>query len=135
MICVKALIKGEDDIPPFTRFFEYANESDESVFFEAIQMIRQRLSKNLRINVHECLMIYLAYVVDQLRANKPIKSIKDNARKVLSVDRVMIGVPECLKKITFEIIIDSNNNSVRKEVINIDCPFPPCKYILLPEGS
>ncbi len=134
MIYVKALIKGEDDIPPFTRLFEYADESDESIFFEAIQMIRQRLSKNLRINVHECMMIYLAYVVEQLRANKPIKSITANARKVLSVDQVMIGVPECLKKITFEIRIDSDNNSVRKEMINIDCPFPPCKYILLPEG-
>ena len=134
MIYVKALIKGEDDIPPFTRLFEYADESDESIFFEAIEMIRQRLSKNLRINIHECLMIYLAYVVEQLRANKPIKSIKGNARKVLSVDQVMIGVPECLKKITFEIRIDSDNNSVRKEMINIDCPFPPCKYVLLPQG-
>jgi urease gamma subunit len=134
MIYVKALIKGEDDIPPFTRHFEYADETDESIFFEAIEMIRQRLSKNLRINIHECLMIYLAYVVEQLRANKPIKSIKGNARKVLSVDQVMIGVPECLKKITFEIRIDNNNNSVRKEMINIDCPFPPCKYVLLPQG-
>lgn len=134
MIYVKALIKGEDDIPPFTRLFEYADESDESIFFEAIEMIRQRLSKNLRINIHECLMTYLAYVVEQLRANKPIKSIKGNARKVLSVDQVMIGVPECLKKITFEIRIDSDNNSVRKEMINIDCPFPPCKYVLLPQG-
>ena len=134
MIYVKALIKGEDDIPPFTRLFEYADESDESIFFEAIEMIRQRLSKNLRINIHECLMIYLAYVVEQLRANKPIKSIKGNARKVLSVDQVMIGVPECLKKITFEIRIDSDNNGVRKEMINIDCPFPPCKYVLLPQG-
>ncbi len=98
-------------------------------------MIRQRLSKNLRINIHECLMVYLAYVVQQLRANKPIKSIKENARKVLSVDQVTIGVPESLKNIKFEIRIDSDNNSVRNEVINIDCPFPPCKYLLLPEGS
>ena len=135
MIDAKAHIKGEDDIPPFTRLFKYADESDESIFFEAIQMIRLRLSKKLRINVHECLMVYLAYVVEQLRANKPIKSIESNARKVLSVDQVTIGVPECLKKITFEMRIDSNNNSVRKEVISIDCPFPPCKYIFLPEGS
>ena len=134
MIYVKAVIKGEDDIPPLTRLFEYPDKSDESIFFEAILMIRQRLSKNLRINIHECLMIYCAYIVEQLRANKPIKSIKGNARKVLSVDQVMIGVPECLKKITFEIRIDSDNNSVRKETINIDCPFPPCKYVLLPQG-
>ena len=129
MIYVKALIKGEDDIPPFTRLFEYADESDESIFFEAIQMIRQRLSKNLRINIHECLMVYLAYVVQQLRANKPIKSIKENARKILSVDQVTIGVPESLKKIAFEVKMN-DENSIRKEIINIDSPLPTCKYIL-----
>ena len=130
MIYVKAVIKGEDDIPPLTRLFEYPDKSDESIFFEAILMIRQRLSKNLRINIHECLMIYCAYIVEQLRANKAVKSIEDNACKVLSVRQVMIGVPECLKKITFKIKIDDDNNSVRKEIININCPLPIYKYIL-----
>jgi urease gamma subunit len=133
MIYVKAVIKGEDDIPPFTRLFEYPDKSDESIFFNAIQMIRQRLSKNLRINIHECLMIYCAYIIEQLRAGESIKSIEDNARKVLSVDKVMIGVPECLKKITFEVKTDDdNNNSVRKEMLNFNDALPTYKYILSP---
>jgi urease gamma subunit len=134
MIYVKAVIKGEDDIPPFTRLFEYPDKSDESIFFNSVQIIRQRLSKNLRINIHECLMIFCAYIIEQLRAGKSIKSIEDNARKVLSVDKVMIGVPECLKKITFEVKIDyENNNSVRTEILNFNDPLPIYKYILSPD--
>ena len=95
-------------------------------------MIRQRLSKNLRINIHECLMIYCAYIIEQLRAGESIKSIEDNARKVLSVDKVMIGVPECLKKITFEVKTDDDNNSVRKEMLNFNDALPTYKYILSP---
>jgi urease subunit gamma len=133
MIYAKAMIKGEDDIPPYIRVFEYAEKSDESIFFEASRMIRRRLFKNLRINIHECLIIYLAYIIENLRAKKAIDTIEENARNVLSVDQVMIGVPESLKKIVFEIKIGDDNQTVRNDVVNIDCPFPTCKYILSPE--
>ena len=133
MIYAKAIIKGEDDIPPYTRVFEYTEKSDESIFFEASLMIRRRLSRNLRINIHECLIIYLAYIIENLRANKAVKTIEENARNFLSVNQVMIGVPDSLKKIIFEIKIGDDNETVRNEMVNLDCPFPACKYILSPE--
>ncbi|HYZ50484.1 MAG TPA: urease subunit gamma, partial [Nitrososphaeraceae archaeon] len=80
-----------------------------------------------------CLIIYLAYIIENLRANKAVKTIEENARKVLSVNQVMIGVPDSLKKIIFEIKIGDDNETVRKEMVNLDCPFPACKYILSPE--
>ena len=129
MIWIKAVIKGEDDTSPFTRLFEYPDRSDELIFFGAIQMIKQRLSKNLKININECLMVYCGYIIERLRANESIKSIEDNASKVLSLDQVMIGVPESLKKIAFEVKMN-DENSIRKEIINIDSPLPTCKYIL-----
>jgi urease gamma subunit len=129
MICIKAIIKGEDDTPPFTRLFEYPDRSDEMIFFKGIQMIKQRLSKNLKININECLMFYCGYIIEQLRADESVKSIEDNARKVLSLDQVMIGVPESLKKIGFEVKTDFGNG-IREEIINIDSPLPTCKYIL-----
>jgi urease gamma subunit len=130
MICIKAVIKGEDDIPPFTRLFEYLDRSDELIFFEAVRMIKQRLSKNLKININECLMVYYGYIIERLRANESVKSIEDDASKVLSLDQVMIGVPESLKKITLEVKTDVDDNSTRKETININSPLPTCKYIL-----
>ena len=109
MIYVKAVIKGEDDIPPFIRLFEYPDKSDESIFFDAIKMINEKLARNLKINVNECLMIYCAYVIEQLHTDNSIKSIEENATKVLSVNQVMIGVPETLKKISFEVKFDADS--------------------------
>ena len=130
MICIKAVIKGEDDTPPFTRLFEYPDRLDELIFFEAVRMIEQRLSKNLKININECLMVYCGYIIERLRANESVKSIEDNANKVLSLDQVMIGVPESLKKITLKVKTDVDDNGTRKETINIDSPLPTGKYIL-----
>ena len=129
MIYVKAVIKGEDDIPPFIRLFEYPDKSDESIFFDAIKMINEKLARNLKINVNECLMIYCAYVIEQLHTDNSIKSIEENATKVLSVNQVMIGVPETLKKISFEVKFDETNN-VQKQIVNINEPLPTHKYIL-----
>ena len=130
MIYVKAVIKGEDDIPPFTRMFEYCDKSDQSIFFNSIKMIKEKLSKNLKINVNECLMIYCAYIIEQLHTNKSIKSIEQDAKRVLSVNQVMIGVPESLKKIIFEVKLDDDNNNVREQIVNISDPLPTSRYIL-----
>jgi urease gamma subunit len=132
MIYVKAVIKGEDDIPPFIRLFEYPDKSDESIFFDAIKMINEKLARNLKINVNECLMIYCAYVIEQLHTGNSIKSIEENATKVLSVNQVMIGVPETLKKISFGVKFDETNN-VQKQIVNINEPLPTHKYILAPD--
>jgi urease gamma subunit len=67
-----------------------------------------------------------------LHTDKSIKSIEANATKVLSVNQVMIGVPESLKKITFEIKLDDSNN-MRKQIVNINEPLPTSKYILAPD--
>jgi urease subunit gamma len=130
MIYVKAVIKGEDDIPPFTRMFEYRDKYDQSIFFNSIKMIKEKLSKNLKINVNECLMIYCAYIIEQLHTNKSIKSIEQDAKRVLSVNQVMIGVPESLKKIIFEVKLDDDNNNVREQIVNISDPLPTSRYIL-----
>jgi urease gamma subunit len=130
MIYVKAVIKGEDDIPPFIRLFEYPDKSDESIFFNTIKMINEKVARNLKINVNECLMIYCAYIIEQLHTNKSIKSIEQDAKRVLSVNRVMIGVPESLKKIIFEVKLDDDNNNVREQIVNISDPLPTSRYIL-----
>lgn len=129
MIYVKAVIKGEDDTLPFIRLFEYPDKSDELIFFNSIEMIKEKLSKNLKININECLMIYCAYIIEELYTNKSINSIEENAAKVLSVNQVMIGVPESMRKITFEVKLDNDNNS-QNQIVKISEPIPISKYIL-----
>jgi len=81
MIDIKATVKGESDTAPFTRIFLYADKSDEQVFYNKVEVIKEKLDKNLRININESLVIYCSYVVSELRARKTISIIERNAQK------------------------------------------------------
>jgi urease gamma subunit len=106
MIHIKLTVKGEPDTTPFRHTFFYADESDEKLFYNSVNMIKEKLDKNLKININESLVIYCAYVIGKLRANETISVIERNAQKILPPDKVMIGVPESLRKIVFEVKID-----------------------------
>jgi urease subunit gamma len=126
MIHIKATVKGEPDTAPFAQTFLYADKSDEQVFSNSLRMIKEKLDKNLRVNINESLTIYCAYIVKELRARKPVRVIEKNAQKILPADKVMIGVPETLRKITFEAKIDKlpNRRIILKE------PIPTNNYTL-----
>ncbi len=126
MLHIKATVKGEPDTAPFTHTFFYANESDEKLFYNSVNMIKEKLDKNLKININESLVIYCAYVIDKLRARETIRVIERNAQKILTPERVMIGVPESLRKIVFEAKIDK----LPKRRIILKEPITISNYIL-----
>lgn len=107
MIHVKAVVKGEPGILPFTMVFQNPDISDELVFYNSVKMVREKLAKNLKINTNESLVFYFAYVVSAVRAHESVSKIKSNGSKIISDKKVMIGVPETLSKITFEATIDN----------------------------
>jgi urease gamma subunit len=125
LIHIKVVVKGEADVPPFTKIFEYDSNS-ENIFFSGVEIIKNRLSHNLRININETLMVYAALIINDIRARKPISEIQENAVSFLSPERVMIGVPESMRKITFEVIIDNH----KKKFLVLDEPIPTTDYIL-----
>lgn len=131
MIHIKATVKGEPDTTPFTQIFFYADKSDEQVFYNCVGMIKEKLNRNLRININESLIVYCAYIVNELRARKPVREIEKNAPNILPADKVMIGVPETLRKISFEVIIDklSNKGIILKQ------PIPTSNYILAAKNT
>ena len=126
MIDIKAEIKGEPDTPPLIRVFEYKDKSDDLIFYSTVEIIKQKIARNLKINANESLIMYCAYIVSELRAHKSINTIEENASKILSTDNVMIGVPETLRKITFEAMVDN----MPKKQITLDEPMPTSSYIL-----
>jgi|SRR5918996_4470005 urease subunit gamma len=126
MINIKATVRGEPDTAPFMRIFSYARKSDEQVFYNTVEMIKEKLDKNLRININESLIIYCAYVVSELRTRKTISLIERNAQKILTPHKVMIGVPESLRKITFEAKIDK----LPKRRLTLKEPITTSNYIL-----
>jgi len=120
MIHVKATVRGEPDAPAFTRVFDY----DEEIFLSSAKVIEEKVQRDMKINTGEALIAYCAHVVRSIRTGKQDSNIQDEARKILSVDKVMIGVPETLRVITFEAVIDSR--PARKIVLKQ--PIPAGKY-------
>jgi len=126
MIHLKIEVKGEPDVPPLTRVFEHDDKTDEQIFFSSVDIVKEKLTRNLKINANEALLVYCAYIVSELRGGKREDIIEKNSSKILSAHNVMIGVPETLRKITFEAMIDD----LPKQVIIFDEPIPISNYIL-----
>ena len=126
MIHLKVEVKGEPDVPPFTRIFEHGDKIDEQIFFNSVDIVKEKLVRNLKINTNEALLVYCAYIVNELRSGKSKNTIEKNVSKILSTHNVMIGVPETLRKITFEATIDD----LPKEVVIFEEPIPIRDYIL-----
>ena len=125
MIHINALVKGEQDIPPITKQFQYDNHSEE-IFLAGVEMTKKRLANNLKINLNETLLVYCAYIVSELRSGKTVSTIQKNVHRILSPDKVMIGVPESIQRIVFDVNIDNKF----KETIKFEEPIQISDYIL-----
>lgn len=125
MIHVRAVVRGEPDLPPFTRVFDYST-ADEEIFFSSAAVIEEKVQHKIRINANEALVAYCAFVVRSVRAGKEDGKVQEDALKILTEDSVMIGVPESTRSIIFEAKIDAQ--PVRK--IELDEPIPASSYTL-----
>lgn len=106
MIYIKLTVKGEPDTSPFTRVYQYSSKSDEEIFINSEIMTKDRLNRNLKININEAILVYSAFIVSELRDGRQIEQIQKNASRILSPEQVMIGVPESLRKMSFEVMLD-----------------------------
>jgi urease gamma subunit len=125
MIKIKAIVKGEEDIPPFSKLFEYDTNS-EKIFFNGLKITQSRLAQKLRININETLMLFCGLITKQLRDGKSNPEIVDSLSKILTPEKVMIGVPESIRKISFEVNIDD----IPSKTISIVEPITITDYIL-----
>lgn len=80
----------------------------------------------MRININEALYIYLNYIINQLRLHKKKGEIITNVSKLLTSNQVMIGVPESLRKVNFNI----NTGNKQKLDITVTEPISTTGYIL-----
>ena len=119
------MVKGESDFF-FTKLFEFRNE-DEVIFHNTIELIKDKLSKKLKLNVNEALLIYCAHIVSELHSNKSESEIVNNSSKILTRDNVLIGVPETLREITFNVTLEN----IPKKIIKYIEPIPTENYIMV----
>jgi urease gamma subunit len=106
MIDIKIWVRGEIDTPPFVREFQFPDKEEESIFFNVIASIRKKIGMGLKINTNETLAIYCAYLIEQMRAHISLDQIEKAADSILSSNQVLIGVPETLREMSFEAIVD-----------------------------
>jgi urease gamma subunit len=124
------LVKGEPDTNPFTKLFEFKDE-DEPIFHNMIEFVKDKLSRNLKLNTHEALIIFCAYIISEIRSGKSEPQIRDNSSKILARDSVLIGVQETLREITFNITVDN----LPKKIIQFIEPIPTANYIMVDSGA
>jgi len=128
LIDVAVTVQGEPDTVPFTRIFRFYNKTDYIILSKLIKSINDKLSKDMRINLNETLYIYLNFIIKELRLHRKTNEMITNASTLLTPDKVMIGVPESLRKISFNILMP---NSQRLK-ITIKEPISTSGYILAP---
>ena len=121
-------VQGEPDTATFTRIYQFTNKTDYIILSNSIKTINNKLSRKMKININETLYIYLKYLIDQLRSHKKRNEIIKNASKLLTPDQVMIGVPESLRKINFNIKLEST----QRLRITIKEPISTTSYVLAP---
>lgn len=106
MIDIKVLVRGEIDTPPSVRVFQYLDKEEESIFFNSVALIKKKIGMGLKINANETLAILCAYVIEQLREHKSQDEIENARQGIISSDQVLIGVPETLREMSFDVIVD-----------------------------
>ncbi len=121
-------VQGEPDTAPFTRIYQFYNKTDYIILSNSIKTINNKLSRKMKININETLYIYLNYIIKQLRSHKRRNEIINNASKLLTPEQVMIGVPESLRKINFNIKL----KSTQRLRITIKEPISTTNYVLGP---
>jgi len=126
LIYIKITVKGEPDISPFTRIHQYSTKTDEEIFINSAIMIKDRLNRNFKININEAITVYSEFIVSELRNGKPIEQIQKNASCLLGPEQVMIGVPETLRTISFEVTLDDESMNL----IVLNTPIQISDYIL-----
>lgn len=125
MIYIKATVKGEPDVPPFAKIFQYSDATDELILQHSMQAAKDKLGKNMKLNVNEALLLYAYMVVAEVRSKKRAVEIENEAKTLLSPEQVMVGVPETLRTIRFDAIVDG-----RREWLTLKEPMQTSVYVM-----
>jgi urease gamma subunit len=126
MIDIKVVVRGEIDTPTFVRFFRFPDREEESLFFDTVAFIKKKFGGGLKLNANETLAIFCAYVIEQIREHRSLDEIENKASRVISSDQVFIGVPETLREMSFEVIID---NSPKQQIKLVE-PMQVSNYMM-----
>ena len=110
-------IHGEPDLLPYKKRFEFQKPDDE-VFVASCEKIKKTLARQQKININETLLLFAGLVVSCIMEGKTKYRTSQEASSILSAQQVMMGVPEMLQRLDFEVVLD------KKYTVSIYRPIP-----------
>lgn len=116
---------------PLRRVFEYAGLDDEVLAASAAR-IRDMLARGMRLNVNDALLMFAAYVAVSIGDGRDGRRIAEDARGMLEPHNVMVGVPEMLYSMRFDLEMDGLG---RPASVSIDSPIEIGRQGLWPGGG
>lgn len=91
-----------------------------------MDLIKEKISKGMRINVNEVLLMYLDYFIQAFHSGKKVCDIINDASNILTPDQVMIGVPESLTEIKFALVA----HNIPKQLFVLLKPITTTRFAL-----
>ncbi len=110
-------IHGEPDILPYKKRFRFQKPDDE-IFIASCEKIQKMQTLQQKININETLLLFAGFVVSYIMEGKTANRTRQDASSILSAGQVMIGVPEMLQRLDFEVILD------KKYTVSLYRPIP-----------
>jgi urease gamma subunit len=126
LIDAKITVKGEPDTQPLIKDFHFDGKIDLKVLSNSVNIITDKLSKGVRINVNEVLLIYLDYLISGFESNLEVNDMMVHVSDLINNEQVLVGVPESLREITFDII---GYNTPSSQIV-LTNPIPTARYHL-----
>jgi len=126
LIDARITVKGEPDTQPLIKDFHFDGKIDLKVLSDSVNIITDKLSKGARINVNEVLLIYLDYLISGFESNLEVNDMMVHVSDLINNEQVLVGVPESLREITFDII---GYNTPSSQIV-LTNPIPSARYHL-----
>ena len=87
-------------------------EIDKLYIFLAAQVARRRQERGLKLNYTEAVAIIADYIVEGARDGSSVSDLMSSARRVLSRNDVLPGVPELIRTVQVEAAFDDGTKLV-----------------------
>lgn len=117
---IRAVARGEPDAAPLTKVFAYEDPADK-VFTASVKSVVDLLEGGRRININQALLLLAARAIESLNSGRSAEQACRDLSGMIRAEQVMIGVPEMLHTLEFEI---SSGGSVTKLVTNTPITIP-----------
>ena len=122
---IKVLASDDANDILTTRMYEF-DSCQDAVFLASVNNVKSMLGRGMKINLDQTLLLFGFTVADAAMNTISKDKIRNTISKMLSHNNVMIGVPEMLQNIQFEIIHDG----MKVIAISITSPIAIPEYNL-----